>query len=62
MITEDYENMSRETIIFFDNLGFGWVMDPAALQEIKISHRGTGVAVNRSLIKIIENLLENPGT
>jgi hypothetical protein len=53
--------MSRETVIFFDNLGFGWVLDPVTLQEIKISHRGTGVAVNRSLIKIIENLLENSG-
>ena len=46
----------------YSALGFGWVLDPVTLQEIKISHRGTGVAVNRSLIKIIENLLENPGT
>ena len=61
MITEDYANMSRETIIFFDHLGFGWVLDPATMQNLKINPRDAEVAVNRSLIKIIENLLENPG-
>ena len=53
--------MSRETIIFFDNLGFGWVLDPVTMQDLKINQRDTEVAVNRSLIRIIENLLDNPG-
>jgi hypothetical protein len=61
LITKDYRNMSRETIIFFDNLGFGWVLDPVTMRDLKINQRETEVAANRSLIKIIENLLDNPG-
>ena len=53
--------MSRETIIFFDNLGFGWVLDPVTLQDLRINQRETEVATHRSLVKIIENLLDNPG-
>ncbi len=61
MISNDYGSMNRETIIFFDNLGFGWVLDQATMQGLQINQRDAEVAVNRSLIKIIENLLDNPG-
>jgi hypothetical protein len=53
--------MEKETIIFFDKLGFGWVLDNVMAKEMKICQYKEGNAVNQSLIKIIENLLDNPG-
>ncbi|MEE4265905.1 MAG: hypothetical protein V2I56_24665 [Desulfobacteraceae bacterium] len=53
--------MEKETIIFFDKLGFGWVLDNMTAKEMNFCHRKEGTAVSNSLIKIIENLLENPG-
>ena len=54
--------MDRDTIIFFDKLGFGWVLDSMTAKEMKLCDLKEGNIVNKSLIKIIENLLENPGT
>ena len=61
MLTEVNRETDKETIIFFDKLGFGWVLDKMTVKEMKLCHLKEGDAVNKSLIKIIENLLENPG-
>ena len=59
--TEANREMERETIIFFDKLGFGWVLDNMTAKEMNFCQPREGHAVSSSLIKIIENLLENPG-
>lgn len=61
MRTEVNREMDRETIIFFDKLGFGWVLDNMLAEELRLCHLKEGNAANRTLINIIENLLENPG-
>jgi len=53
--------MDKETIIFFDKLGFGWVLDNMMIREMKLGNFEEENTVNNSLIKIIENLLDNPG-
>ena len=53
--------MERETIIFFDKLGFGWVLDNMMVKEMKLNHFKEDCTVNKSLIKILENLFDNPG-
>ena len=50
-----------DTIIFFDKLGFGWVLDEIMAKEMKLNHLTEENSVNKSLIKIIENLLDYPG-
>jgi hypothetical protein len=53
--------MDKETIIFFEQLGFGWVLDTMMLKEIKLSKFKDEFITDNSLIKIIENILtENP--
>jgi hypothetical protein len=54
--------MERETIIFFDNLGFGWVLDNMMVKEMKLKQFKDDCTVNNSLINILENLFDNPGT
>jgi len=49
--------MRKESIIFFDKLGFGWVVDSAVLKDIKLSILGEEEPPERSLVQIIENLL-----
>jgi len=61
LLTEVNREIDKETIIFFDKLGFGWVLDKMTVKEMKLCHLKEGDTVNKSLIKIIENLLENPG-
>ena len=61
MHTEVNREIDKETIIFFDKLGFGWVLDSVMVKEMKLCHFKEGNPVNKSLINIIENLLENPG-
>ena len=52
----------QETIIFFDKLGFGWVLDPLMLKEMNLKTVNDEVITPSSLIKIIENILaKNPG-
>jgi hypothetical protein len=53
--------MQRETIIFFDNLGFGWVLDNMMIKEMKLNQFKDDCTANKSLIKILENLFDNPG-
>ena len=53
--------MKKETIIFFEQLGFGWVLDNMMLKEIKLNKIRDELITDTSLIKIIENMLtENP--
>ena len=61
MLTEVNSDMNRETIIFFDNLGFGWVLDNMMVKEMKLNQFKDDCTVNKSLIKILENLFDNPG-
>ena len=61
MLSEDKREKNRETIIFFDKLGFGWVLDNMMAKELRLCHLKEENTVNKSLINIIENLLENPG-
>jgi len=53
--------MSKETIIFFDKLGFGWVLDNITAKEMKLNHLAEENAFDKSLIEIIENLLDYKG-
>lgn len=61
MLTEADWAMSKETIIFFDKLGFGWVLDNITAKEMKLNRLKEEDTVNKSLIKIIENLLDYTG-
>jgi len=61
LISEENWEMGKATIIFFDKLGFGWVLDKVMMKEMKLMHFSEESTVNKSLIKIIENLLEYPG-
>ena len=51
--------MGKETIIFFENLGFGWVLDDMDLEHMSLATFHEEIVVNNSLIKIIENLLSD---
>jgi len=61
LLTEVNRETDQETIIFFDKLGFGWVLDDLMVKEMKLCHFKKGNTVHQSLINIIENLLENSG-
>jgi hypothetical protein len=49
--------MGKESIIFFDKLGFGWVVDSAVLKDVKLGILGAEDSPERSLVQIIETLL-----
>jgi hypothetical protein len=53
--------MSKETIIFFDKLGFGWVLDNITAKEMKLNYLNEANTANKSLIEIIEKLLDHTG-
>jgi len=61
LLTEVNRAIRKETIIFFYKLGFGWVLDNITAKELKLSYLNEENTVNKSLIKIIENLLEYTG-
>jgi hypothetical protein len=61
LISEANWEMEKETIIFFDKLGFGWVLDNLMVKGMRLNHFKEDSTYNKSLIKILENLLENPG-
>ena len=61
MLTEANRLMSKETIIFFDKLGFGWVLDNITAKEMKLNHITEEICADKSLIEIIENLLDYTG-
>ena len=60
MFTEINWDMPKETIIFFDNLGFGWVIDNMMVKEMKLNQLKDDCTVNKSLINILQNLVDNP--
>ena len=61
-LTEAEREICRETIIYFDKLGFGWVIDRTMLEDIKTCILGEEDVPNNHLMKIIENILsELPG-
>ena len=60
MRTEANWEMEKETIIFFDKLGFGWVLDNMMIQEMKLNHFKEDCTVNKSLMRILENIFNNP--
>ena len=49
--------MEKETIIYFEQLGFGWVLDYMVFKEIKFTKFQDECMTDTSLIKIIENML-----
>ena len=57
--TEDNRVMGKETIIFFENLGFGWVFDHANLTQMDLERFSDEIVINNSLMKIIENILSD---
>ena len=57
--TEDNREMGKETIIFFENLGFGWVFDHANLTQMDLESFSDEIVLNNSLMKIIENILSD---
>jgi len=61
VISEANWEMEKETIIFFDKLGFGWVLDRVMVQGMKINPFQDDGTYSKSLIKMLENLLDNPG-
>lgn len=53
--------MQKETIIYFEQLGFGWVLDNMILKEIKLNGLKEDCVADKSLMQIIENMLiESP--
>jgi hypothetical protein len=48
---------AKEAIIFFDKLGFGWVIDRRVLKHVKLSVLTEEDLPNRSLIDILETIL-----
>jgi hypothetical protein len=52
--------MEKETIIFFDKLGFGWVVDKMMIKEMNLKQFKEDCTINSSLMKILENIFSNP--
>jgi hypothetical protein len=53
-------DMERDAIIFFDKLGFGWVLDRSMVKEMKLHQLKDDRIVNTSLMRILENILDYP--
>ena len=49
--------MGKEVIVFFDKLGFGWVVDSMALKDVKQGIFKEEDLPSQSLIQMIENIL-----
>ena len=49
--------MGKETIIFFDQLGFGWVLDPEVLKHMNWKNVNDNFISTHSLMKMIETIL-----
>jgi hypothetical protein len=48
---------AEEAIIFFDKLGFGWVIDRRVLKHVRLSALTEEDLPRRSLIEMIETIL-----
>jgi hypothetical protein len=51
--------MGKEAIIFFEQLGFGWVFDHTAIKEMNLIRYGNPSINDNSLMRIIENMLSD---
>ena len=60
MLESADSEMQRDAIIFFDKLGFGWVLDPTMVKEMKLNQYQEDRIVNTSLMRILENILDYP--
>jgi hypothetical protein len=49
--------MGQEAIVFFDKLGFGWVVDSSVLKDVNLCILIEEDQPSRSLIQMIENIL-----
>ncbi len=45
--------MQRTEIIFFDQLGFGWVVDPAIIKKISDCSRQQDILVEKTLADLL---------
>jgi hypothetical protein len=45
--------MNRKEIIFFDELGFGWVVDPSIIKEIHTSSCNEEAIVEKTLADLL---------
>ena len=45
--------MNRKEIIFFDELGFGWIVDKSVIQNIHGSAPGEDAIVERTLADLL---------
>lgn len=57
MPTEDHWEMGKDAVVFFEKLGFGWVLDGILLDEIDLGNFSDETITNKSLMKIISNIL-----
>lgn len=60
LLKEADSEMGRDAIIFFDKLGFGWVLDTSMIKEMKLNQLEDDRIVNTSLMRILENILDYP--
>ena len=60
LLKEADSEMGRDAIIFFDKLGFGWVLDTSMIKEMKLDQLEDDRIVNTSLMRILENILDYP--
>ena len=60
LLSEADRKMEKETIIFFDKLGFGWVVDHIMIKEMELNHFKENYTANNSLMTILENIFNNP--
>lgn len=45
----------REDIVFFDDLGFGWVLDADTLRRIEEKASSEEILIQRSLAELLRN-------
>ena len=46
--------MNRKEIIFFDQLGFGWVVDKAVIKMIHANNTDKGMIVEKTLADLLQ--------
>jgi hypothetical protein len=47
------ERMNRKEIIFFDELGFGWIVDSAVIQKIHSGKQNDDIIVEKTLADLL---------
>ncbi|MGD8837483.1 MAG: hypothetical protein PVJ84_12340 [Desulfobacteraceae bacterium] len=45
--------MNRKEIIFFDELGFGWVVDKSIIQKIHAGNKNEDIMVEKTLADLL---------